>query len=74
MSETGIFPAYFPIPNPVVAPLPLRTPRQRRPRVSPTTQPEIAARARHESLRDLAACYGVRHETVRTIVRRSTLV
>jgi hypothetical protein len=34
---------------------------------------EIAARARYESLRDLAACYGVSHETVRTIVRRATL-
>ncbi len=31
---------------------------------------EIAGRARYESLRDLAAEYGVSHETIRTIVRR----
>ncbi|MGN6758977.1 MAG: hypothetical protein ACTHMJ_21610 [Thermomicrobiales bacterium] len=32
--------------------------------------PTIAARAQHESLRDLAAAYGVSHETIRAIVRR----
>jgi hypothetical protein len=35
--------------------------------------PSIAERARHESLRDLAAEYGVSHETIRGVVRRATL-
>jgi hypothetical protein len=30
----------------------------------------IAERARYECLRDLAAEYGVSHETIRTVVRR----
>jgi hypothetical protein len=45
-------------------------PATRQPQLSPELWPEIAARARHESLRDLAAAYGVSHETIRAIVRR----
>ena len=33
--------------------------------------PEIARRAQHESLRELAAELAVSHETIRTIVRRA---
>ncbi len=33
-------------------------------------RPEVAARARHESLRDLALAYGVSHETIRAVVKR----
>jgi len=33
--------------------------------------PVIAARARHESLRDLAIAYDVSYETIRTIARRA---
>ena len=66
------FPAYYPIRRyrggkgheqnePTTAP---------RPRLSPELWPEIAARAADESLRRLAAAYGVSHETIRTIVRR----
>ena len=48
----------------------LPRPAQHQPQIDPTLWPEIAARARHESLRDLAGEYGVSHETIRTIVRR----
>jgi len=51
----------------------LPVPRQRCPRLSPAAQLEIAARARNESLRDLAACYNVSHETIRSVVHRTTL-
>jgi hypothetical protein len=47
--------------------------RQRRPRLAPTCWPEIAGRAEHESLRELAVAYGVSHETIRAIVRRAQL-
>ena len=40
------------------------------PKLEPTLWPGIAGRARHESLRDLAAAYGVSHETIRAILRR----
>lgn len=40
------------------------------PQLPPEVWPEIARRAEHESLRDLAIAYGVSHETIRTIVRR----
>ena len=67
------FPAYYPIRGeagdrahehnePTRAPCP---------RLSPELWPEIAARAERESLRTLAAAYGVSHETIRTIVRRT---
>jgi len=45
-------------------------PRQKRPHLSHAWWPEIADRARSASLRDLAAEYGVSHETIRAIVRR----
>jgi hypothetical protein len=69
----GVFPTYFPLPAQVVARVPLPVPRQRCPRLSPAAQLEIAARARNESLRDLAACYNVSHETIRSVVHRTTL-
>ncbi len=48
----------------------LRPPAQHQPQIDPALWPEIAERARHESLRALAVAYGVSHETIRTIVRR----
>lgn len=52
------------------SPIPSLRPAQYRPHVDPALWPEIAEHARHESLRHLAAEYGVSHETIRTIVRR----
>ncbi len=46
-----------------------RRPLQCRPRLPHDCWPAIAERAQYESLRDLAAEYGVSHETIRTIVR-----
>ncbi len=63
------FPAYFPVPPPPAA-APEPPPRQKRPQLSQALWPEIAERARHESLRDLASVYGVSYETIRAIVRR----
>ncbi len=66
----ALFPAYFPLPAlPAAAPEP--PPRQKRPHLSPALWPEIAERARSASLRDLAAEYGVSHETIRAVVRRA---
>ena len=42
---------------------------QHRPRLARDYWPEIAERARYESLRCLAVEYGVSHETIRTIAR-----
>jgi len=36
----------------------------------PASWPITAERARHESLRDLAAAYGVSHATIRGILQR----
>ena len=58
--------AYFPVESPVT----LRRPVQHQPQIDPARWPEIAERARHQSLRALAVAYGVSHETIRTIVRR----
>ena len=58
--------AYFPVESPVT----LQQPEQHRPHIDPVVWPEIAERARHDSLRQLAAAYGVSHETIRAIVRR----
>jgi hypothetical protein len=75
-----VFPRYSPLcrsgcpsPAPAAAPRPpkKRLLPQRTPRIAPANWPFIAARARHESLRDLAAAYGVNHETIRVILRRS---
>ena len=52
------------------SPATLRRLAQHQPQIDPILWPEIAERARHESLRALAAKYGVSHETIRTIVRR----
>jgi hypothetical protein len=46
-------------------------PPQKCPALSPDTWPIIAERAKHESLRDLAAEYGVSHETIRAITLRT---
>jgi hypothetical protein len=43
---------------------------QHRPKIAPDQRPLIAARAQHESLRDLAIAYGVSRETIRAIVQR----
>ena len=48
-------------------------PAQYRPHVDPALWSEIAERARHASLRDLAAAFGVSHEPSRTMVRRGGL-
>src|SRR5207302_612083 len=45
-------------------------PEARPARLPPELWPVIAERARYESLRDLAAEYGVSHETIRAIVPR----
>ena len=79
--------AYFPVSRPerpAPAPAPVAVPHavaparvsrkslpQHAPKLGPTLWPVIAARARHESLRDLACAYGVSHETIRAIVRRA---
>jgi len=39
-------------------------------KIAPEQWPQIADRAKHESLRDLATGYGVSHETIRAILRR----
>ncbi len=51
---------------PVVRP----RPPQQQPCIDPAHWAAIAARAEHESLRDLAVAYGVSYETIRAIVRR----
>jgi hypothetical protein len=65
------FPTHFPIwaalPTTMQNAKPA-TPKQKRPRLHPSQWPEIAERARYESLRDLAAVYGVSHETIRAIL------
>ncbi len=60
----------MPAPPPTT---PTPTLPQKRPQLSQRLWPEIAQRAQHESLRDLAAEYGVSHETIRAIVRRATV-
>ncbi|MDP9375851.1 MAG: transposase family protein [Chloroflexota bacterium] len=52
--------------------MPTRTPPHKQPHLECRLWPEIAERARHESLRNVAAEYGVSHETIRTILRRLT--
>ena len=79
-----LFPTYFPIARRAgtptapqadrrdICPCPPRPrPQQHTPKLDHALWPRIAERARHESLRDLAAEYGVSHETIRTIVRRA---
>jgi hypothetical protein len=64
------FPAYFPV-DVLAPPAPARpTPKQPWRRLDRALWPEIAARAEHESLRELAAVYGVSHETIRAVVLR----
>jgi hypothetical protein len=65
------FPARFPtgLP-PVLVGSTLARPEQQRPRLDRAHWSAIAERARHESLRDLAAEDGVSRETIRTITRR----
>ena len=70
---TALFPAYFPLPASPAVLKPSPTPRQKHPSIDPAEWPTIAERARHERLRELAAEYGVSHETIRTIVRREAL-
>ena len=67
----GLFPAYYPVPALPAAPKPQPPPRQKRPQLPRSLWPEIAKRAQHESLRELAAQYGVSHETNRAVVRRA---
>ena len=57
---------YFPVESPVM----LQRPVQQRPHLDPALWPAIAERTRHESLRTLAAEYGVSHEAIRAIARR----
>jgi Mg2+ and Co2+ transporter CorA len=66
------FPAYTPIaalPSPDKPP---EKPKQQHPRLDRSLWPAIAERARRESLRELAAEYGVSHETIRAITVRNT--
>ena len=71
----GSGPERFPAYSPIFAPKPptkgSATPKQQRPRLDRALWPIISDRARYESLRDLAAEYGVSHETIRAIVRRA---
>ena len=64
------FPSYAPIAAPLPPDKPAVRPQQQRPQLDRALWPAIAERARCESLRDLAADYGVSHETIRAIVRR----
>lgn len=64
------FPAYSLIFAPEPPTQEPTKPEQQRPRLNQALWPIIAERARHESLRDLAAAYGVRHETIRAVVRQ----
>ncbi len=65
----------LPKPGPAVPPPPKkRLLPQRTPRIDPAIWPIIAARARFESLRDLAIVYSVSHEAIRVIVKRSGAV
>ena len=72
LAGMAVFPDYYlgpfapAVPTPTTAPIP----PQQRPRLPRNLYPAIAERARYESLRDLAAEYGVSHETIRAIVRR----
>jgi hypothetical protein len=54
----------------VALPVILVRPAQQQPQIDPGDWPEIVERARYASLRDLAAEYGVSHETIRGSVRR----
>ena len=65
------FPARFPTGLPPVA-AEHTTPslKQQQPRLDRAHWCEIAQRSRYESLRALAAEYGVSHETIRGVVRR----
>ncbi len=81
----SVFPQYFRLmpPDdhaPATTPMQQRVKQQRtmvarlpqhRPKIGPTLWPTIAERARSESLRDLAVEYGVSHETIRSIVKRT---
>jgi len=64
--DAPIFPAHFPVGDT----LPENLHPCHRPQLPPACWPEVAARARHESLRDLALAYGVSHETIRAVVKR----
>jgi hypothetical protein len=67
----AVFPDYYLGPFAPEAPVSAASPPlQQRPRLPRSSYPTIAERARHESLRDLAAEYGVSHETIRAVVRR----
>jgi hypothetical protein len=55
---------------PVESPIATRQPVQHGLHLEPALCPEIAGLARHESLRELAAEYGVSHEAIRFVLRR----
>ena len=73
LAGRAVVPAYYLGPFVPSAPSPAAAlpPPQQRPRLSRSAYPTIAERSRYESLRDLAAEYGVSHETIRAIVRRA---
>ncbi len=52
-------------------PVALPRPPQQQPQVAPALWAEITERARYESLRDLAAEYGVSHQTINNIIKRT---
>ncbi len=54
----------------VRVPTPTLTPPHKQPHLDCHLWPEIANRAEHESLRDLAAEYNVSHETIRAVMKR----
>jgi hypothetical protein len=60
------FPVYFPL---ITAHPASPTSSRRRYRLDPVVWPEVRRRARIESLRQLAAAYGVSHETIRRILQ-----
>ena len=68
-----VFPTHFPFGGTLPDdPHPCQEvpPPPHRPQLPSACWPEVAARARHESLRDLAFAYGVSHETIWAVVKR----
>jgi hypothetical protein len=61
------FPAYFPLVD--AYPANPSCPTGRHHRLDPAVWPEVRRRAHQESLRQLAAAYGVSHETIRRTIR-----
>jgi hypothetical protein len=66
--RVSAFPSHYPIRR--NEPSPALTASQRTPRIDPSCWPDLMARSKHESLRDLATGYHVSHETIRRVLER----